>query len=224
MKDNPTSVLVVGPNFSVRRMFRNKNYHVFEEKFPQSPDIVVFTGGPDISPKLYNQVKLPTTVGINKDRDMEEKAIFQRYPMSLKVGICRGAQLLNVLSGGNLYQHVDNHSNRTHDCIDLLNKKIVKLNSSHHQMMVPSVDADVMCITNQRTYHASRPRPTEIPYDPEVIWYEKTKSLCFQPHPEYSQTGSIFSETERYFFDLIRYFMWDKDNKPKLLEKERKVG
>jgi gamma-glutamyl-gamma-aminobutyrate hydrolase PuuD len=121
MDKKPTTVFIVGNSYAVSKMFADKNYDVLEGKNPEAPDIVCFTGGADIDPKLYKQTKLPYTVGVDKDRDIREKAIFQRYPQALKVGICRGAQLLNVLSGGNMYQHVDNHTNRSHPCLDLLN-------------------------------------------------------------------------------------------------------
>jgi hypothetical protein len=96
-------------------------------------------------------------------------------------------------------------------------------------MMVPAEDADVICIAYESSYTHSKPRAIELPYDPEVIWYERTRSLCYQPHPEYAPSGAIFSKSEEYFFDLIRYFMWDdtptvpvQDNVQ--IEEERKVG
>lgn len=216
------TVLVVGNSWPVRQIFSKRNFRVLSEEKPEAPDIVCFTGGSDITPAFYNQQKLSYTRGIDKQRDINEKAMFNRYPQSFKVGICRGAQLLNVLSGGNMYQHVDNHQTGYHTCIDLITKKKVTLNTVHHQMMVPGNNADVICIANESTYRHSKPRQIELPYDPEVIWYEKTKSLCFQAHPEYINVGASYNQTEVYFFELLsRFFM---DNVDESKETERKVG
>ena len=77
----------------------------------KSSDLVVFTGGSDVDPALYAEPKHKETRS-KIDRDMREAAIFQvcvdsRIPM---VGICRGAQLLTVLAGGKLVQHIGGHT------------------------------------------------------------------------------------------------------------------
>lgn len=72
-------------------------------------DFIVIPGGPDVNPKLYGQPVHPET-HFEKDgiRDQFEKKIIER---AMEVGkpifaICRGLQLVNVVLGGTLHQHL----------------------------------------------------------------------------------------------------------------------
>lgn len=64
--------------------------------------------GPDIDPALYGAEPHPMSRGINAARDEAELALVAAaldadVPV---LGICRGAQLMNVLRGGTLHQHL----------------------------------------------------------------------------------------------------------------------
>jgi gamma-glutamyl-gamma-aminobutyrate hydrolase PuuD len=78
-------------------------------------DGVVLTGGPDISPDRYGAPLHPRTSVPRPERDAAEIAILHRaLDVGIPVlGVCRGAQLLNVALGGTLVQHlpevVDHH-------------------------------------------------------------------------------------------------------------------
>ncbi|UTS81645.1 gamma-glutamyl-gamma-aminobutyrate hydrolase family protein [Phaeobacter piscinae] len=68
-------------------------------------DAVVIGGGDDIAPTLYDGQIMPE-VRLDPDRDALEAAIVReatRQDVPL-LGICRGAQMLNVARGGRLYQ------------------------------------------------------------------------------------------------------------------------
>lgn len=53
-------------------------------------DIVLFTGGEDVSPNLYKVRPHPSTV-YNRERDKAEVSVFKKIkPTQLAVGICRG--------------------------------------------------------------------------------------------------------------------------------------
>lgn len=53
-------------------------------------DIVLFTGGEDVSPALYRTHPHPTTV-CNKERDKAEVSVFKKIkPTQLAIGVCRG--------------------------------------------------------------------------------------------------------------------------------------
>jgi gamma-glutamyl-gamma-aminobutyrate hydrolase PuuD len=75
----------------------------------QEADIVIWTGGADISPSLYGEAAIQQTTGVNPRRDRNDIAAWHMSHGKFRLGICRGAQLLNVLSGGGLWQHVDGH-------------------------------------------------------------------------------------------------------------------
>lgn len=71
-------------------------------------DGVLFTGGEDIDPGFYGEQKKYESVHVNRDRDqfemkLLESALRRRLPI---LGVCRGAQMINVGFGGTLYQDI----------------------------------------------------------------------------------------------------------------------
>jgi len=69
-------------------------------------DGVLFAGGEDVDPARYGEVKRYDSVDVNDNRDqfemkLLEHALHHRLPI---LGICRGAQVINVGFGGTLYQ------------------------------------------------------------------------------------------------------------------------
>jgi putative glutamine amidotransferase len=71
-------------------------------------DGLVFTGGPDLDPALYDASPHPETTNIRPERDRAEIALLTAaLERDLPVlAICRGSQVLNVALGGDLEQHV----------------------------------------------------------------------------------------------------------------------
>jgi putative glutamine amidotransferase len=71
-------------------------------------DGLVITGGRDVDPATYGQAAHPNTDEPARDRDAWEFALVRGalargLPL---LGICRGAQVLNVVLGGTLHQHL----------------------------------------------------------------------------------------------------------------------
>ena len=71
-------------------------------------DGLVITGGKDVDPAAYGQQPHPATDEPGRDRDAWEfallgEALKRKLPV---LGICRGAQVLNVALGGTLHQHL----------------------------------------------------------------------------------------------------------------------
>jgi len=71
-------------------------------------DALVLTGGSDVGPEVYGAEPHPETVGVHPHRDRSELelltgAIDRDLPV---LGICRGMQLLNIVRGGTLQQHL----------------------------------------------------------------------------------------------------------------------
>ncbi|MCW2636982.1 MAG: glutamine amidotransferase [Blastococcus sp.] len=79
-----------------------------------TPDVVerldglVLAGGADIDPARYGEEPGPHTTTIRPERDASETAVLQAaLDRDLPIlAICRGMQLLNVLLGGTLLQHL----------------------------------------------------------------------------------------------------------------------
>jgi putative glutamine amidotransferase len=71
-------------------------------------DGLVITGGKDVDPALYGQSAHPKTDEPRRDREAWEFALLRealRRGLPI-LGICRGAQVLNVALGGTLHQHL----------------------------------------------------------------------------------------------------------------------
>ena len=72
-------------------------------------DGILFSGGSDIDPAFYGELPQEGLGNVNPVRDMYEiplcKLILNDYDIPV-LGICRGNQLINVSSGGTLYQDI----------------------------------------------------------------------------------------------------------------------
>lgn len=182
-------------------------------------NLVVFTGGADINPFLYGQLRHRTTQP-SMLRDLHDIGVLKQcipYTQTL-VGICRGAQFLNCMVGGGLlWQNVDNHAvgERGHDVIDK-DGTVYRVNSYHHQMMIPGPDANVLLRANECSFKETVNYKTERKYDPEwkgwsepeAIFYPDRGVLCFQPHPECADDKS--NDTKKLFFNYIEEYALSK--------------
>lgn len=202
-------VFVVGGDYLVAKMFE-KNGHTLVPG-PEDAELLCFTGGADVNPVYYKDVKHRTT-RYDDNRDRYEIALYNLYSGLPKVGICRGSQFLNVMSGGTLWQDVDGHAiGITHSVTYLIegkydynfdpddddnpNRKLKNedwmVTSTHHQMMRPDKKtAELWGYAYEARYRdtgSQEKRRTNLKDSPdvEIVFYEHSKSLCFQPHPEY---------------------------------------
>lgn len=176
---------------------------------PEKANLICFTGGSDVTPSMYGDSKHRTT-GNDEWRDAKEERLFKwarekNIPM---VGICRGSQFLNVMSGGRMYQHVSNHCN-SHSITDVETGEVVFVSSTHHQMMMPSTDGVLVASSNlggsREWFDGPIARKDVSQEDIEVVFYPTTNCLCFQPHPEF--TDEAYQGMFTYFSDLLkRYF------------------
>jgi GMP synthase-like glutamine amidotransferase len=199
---------VVGkPNYQVAALFES---YGFEQKGLAKADVLVFTGGADVNPALYREAKHPMT-HYDPIRDEYERKVFDVSKMQYKIGICRGGQLLNVLSGGKMFQDVDGHRGKHLVLYYDNNRKTSSyfVTSTHHQMMKPVQPAgDVWAWASKTTERSvgHQMKTFRMPehhwVDPEVVYYKETNSLCFQPHPEYEN-----DDTRKLFFRCLNRFM-----------------
>ena len=176
---------------------------------------VVFTGGEDVHPEMYEEKKHPKTFS-NIFRDKREQVFFNMcknmgIPM---VGICRGAQFLNVMNGGRLMQNVHNHAiEGTHSIITREDKQ-VEVTSTHHQMMYPHGKYELLAWAEGLSHKYETGRGSIFPKkgkdaepfsEPEAVYFPSSKSLAVQFHPEYmnKDTGGYV-----YFQDLLKEFIY----------------
>jgi len=172
-------------------------------------DFVCLTGGEDVTPALYGDTAHKTTY-FSTWRDEDCKKIFdycqvENVPM---VGICRGGQFLNVMSGGRMYQDVEKHTT-SHYLTDHETGEVVYVSSTHHQMMMPGAGAQVIATSNlkgkREWFDDVTPRSDIADEDYEVVYYPTTKCLCFQPHPEFNAPD--YQGMKKYFHSLINRFL-----------------
>ena len=78
------------------------------EEVLEALDGLIFSGGNDLTPESYGAEADPTTNGTNPERDRGELALLTAaLERDLPVlAICRGFQVLNVVRGGDIVQHL----------------------------------------------------------------------------------------------------------------------
>lgn len=158
-------------------------------KRPQDFKLVLFVGGEDVSPLLYRE-KDAKFCDSNYERDLYEVEIygFAKRNNIKTTGICRGAQLLNVLAGGRMMHHIDNHAGCYHHAETLKSDKSVLVNSLHHQMIIPGGDVTVVAWSKHRLSNIYLGNNDEEEVwkgvETEAIIIPSTLSCGVQWHPE----------------------------------------
>jgi len=167
-------------------------------------DALVLWGGEDIHPSYYNE--RPHKYTQNKhgksQRDINEwKAM--KYAQINKIpiiGVCRGAQFLCVFSGGSLIQHVTGHvGGGRHNIMFADRNDVMVTTSCHHQMMYPwKTDYQLLAWATMRLsdcYEGEDEKEVvnmANKFEPEVIYFPKTRGLAIQGHPEWMEDSDPF--------------------------------
>jgi putative glutamine amidotransferase len=166
-------------------------------------DGICLAGGPDLDPTLYGALERHPELGpTNAEHDVFELAVARAadaagLPM---LGICRGAQALNVARGGTLHQHVAGHrqteiagtpTQRVAVAPDSLlaavtgASDVLDINSFHHQAVdVPGAGLRVVARAADGTVEA-----VEDPARPFVLgvqWHAETLT-------ERAEHGALFA-------------------------------
>ncbi len=220
-----SKVYVEGGDNLITKMFLGRGWKVVSDI--KKADLVCFSGGEDVCPLMYTHVPHQTTA-FSVKRDSSSLKDYYRAPLHVPlVGICRGAQFLNVMAGGTLYQDVDRHAiGGTHTAYRISNDneepRPYQVTSTHHQMMIPTEEAEILLFADVATTRKAflevggngkdstfgDPHP-DLP-DYEALFYEgngriaQPDILCFQPHPEYVEHDH---ECQQLFFDLLNEYL-----------------
>lgn len=205
-------VYVESRQLCLENVFRDLGWKIVDVP-TQAADFIVLMGGADINPFWYKQAKHSLTHRTDHSFDHMTATLAEFALMNNKnlIGICRGAQFINAISGGSMYQHVDNH-HRHHDLIDLQSGQKYRVNSIHHQMMIPHESAEIVAVADGPVamhlhYMEGSEEKMKVNTgdEPEVeaLFYRETKALCFQAHPEYA---TLNSPTRLYFYELMKRY------------------
>lgn len=161
-------------------------------------DGFLFTGGPDVAPKLYGEKIKPVCGELCEPRDTMEAILLKQVLEENKpvLGVCRGFQFLNAALGGNLYQDLPaehpsdliHHMEPPYDVpshevaipdgtplAECLGKERLGVNSCHHQGIDRLADAlCAMAVADDGLV--------------EAVWMpEKRFVWAVQWHPEFSR-------------------------------------
>ena len=187
-----------------------------DSKLDSSGALIIW-GGSDIHPSLYLRDNVSTYAGHTLTlRDQAESKLFAKAVDAglVVLGVCRGAQLGCALSGGILVQHVSGHTSDHR--IVTIDGRAFHTSSIHHQMMYPwNIEHELLAwtdypksgvyegLTDQELerWPVQRYGEKELPIEPEIIWFPKTKCLAIQGHPEMMDYTCLFN---RYIEELVR--------------------
>ncbi|MEW6409642.1 MAG: gamma-glutamyl-gamma-aminobutyrate hydrolase family protein, partial [Nitrospirota bacterium] len=106
-------------------------------------DGLLLSGGDDIHPSYYGEeitaeLKLTSNARTDFEIALLNEAIRARKPL---LGICYGMQLMNIVTGGTLYQDIEKHRESRHTVniysntklYDIVKVDVTDVNSTHHQ-------------------------------------------------------------------------------------------
>lgn len=184
----------------------------------EQANFVVFTGGEDISPYLYDDNSHPSTwsAPVRDEHDLLEynKAKSLKIPV---VGICRGSQLLCVISGGKLIQdQADIERMHLIECVD---GQHLLMNSMHHQaqypFLLPAEQYKLLAWTKGiSSYHKNgNDKEMHLPdgKEAEIVYYPKINGLGIQGHPEIMMkdygVDANSTKTIDYLRELLNRFL-----------------
>jgi len=189
---------------------------------------LILTGGPDVNPAKYGKSERESDCFIDETRDQLEFPLLDIVrEMKLPVlGICRGAQLLNVALGGTLIVdiptdysiQIDHKSNSNGDNRHLIEvvpgsllKKITKategeINSAHHQavehisehLRVSAIAPDGVIEAFEWNEPAGKPFLLGVQWHPERLDYDNVFSKRIAEHFLFE------AESRRLLFRTIR--------------------
>lgn len=130
--------------------------------------------------------------------DLDKYSKSLKLENTLRLGICRGNQLLTVLNGGKLVQDVTNHAGRAHPVL-ATNGMTYSTSSCHHQMAypynMPKEKYEILAHSVPKLsqhYEGGGIHWQDHFEEVEVIYFPETNSLGVQGHPEMMDENSPF--------------------------------
>lgn len=199
-------ILIVAGSLDDKKLMEMFDMDFAHDQYDDNIGLVLFTGGEDVTPELYGHKNLDSFN--NPQRDDHEAKIFGKFIDVPKVGICRGSQFLNVMSGGTMVQDLQGHglgAHRYHE-IKTNDGRMFSVNSTHHQMSIPGDKSELIAwsdeqLSNVYLWKDGIYKNDVINSENEVIFHPHTKSLGFQYHPEWMPKEMI---AVKYFKEQIQ--------------------
>ena len=164
----------------------------------ERPDALLLWGGQDVHPSYYGEVRHKFSQADAKptERDkFEWKAMMWAKGNKIPIiGVCRGAQFINVFAGGKLVQHCSgHHKDHLVVCED---GEMFPITSSHHQMLrIEGTDGRLLAWSHERRstfYVNGDDEGVHVEHEPEIVFYPGIKALAIQGHPEWVDKKTRF--------------------------------
>lgn len=178
----------------------------------EKSDAIFYTGGSDISTYLYGENTGKRTF-CNPERDKYEFHLFNHCADKLKIGVCRGGQLLTVANGYKLVQ--DSQHPHFHN-ISTFDNKVLYASSTHHQQfllqpnnLMKPAEFKLIGWANKLSNNHLDGDNKDYKFgknyqEPEIVIYNHEqfgKSIAIQMHPEFFDFDH---PTVRYLQGLIK--------------------
>lgn len=182
-------------------------------------DGFIFTGGDDYPPEYYNEKKHPKTKLLHHRRAKADIYLAKKVLETDKpvLAICGGIQLVNIVLGGKLIQHLSNlethnKENKTKDrthhieikkdslLYDIYKEDKLVVNSAHHQAIHPEYIGDdlrVVAIALDGVIEAVEIEKSDerffiaVQWHPERIRDEKQRKLIFEAFLGAAKSSSL---------------------------------
>lgn len=158
-------------------------------------DKVIIIGGQNVDPKFYGEEKMAQEDDFLLERDLYEIALIKACLAQNKplFTVCRGMQLTNVVLGGSLYQHIDNHWQEadpdvlTHtititpqSCLGQIYGSQTQINSYHRQAIKTLADGLEVIARHPEdntieavTFTDKSKRFLGVQWHPELLWQKR---------------------------------------------------
>lgn len=171
--------------------------------------LIVFTGGADVSPELYGDTSPKNVCHNNSKRDQQEIGIFRfaesrGIPM---VGICRGMQFLNVMTGGKMIHDIAGHGGGDHKIMTRDRDEAFVVNSFHHQMCIPHKSTTILSWSNSKlSKEYIGDEDTVMNYrgpEVEAIYMQRLRAIGVQWHPETMIGNEDYATALSWFRHLV---------------------
>lgn len=148
------NILIYTDSASIKRVLETRfpvtqSKELLLEK-PYMIEAAILGGGPDVNPALYQQVDAGNVCNYVKERDRVELNIinFLHERNTPMIGVCRGAQLLNVFCGGGLIMDIRGHGGCRHSVEARGYKDKFEVSSLHHQACLVPDDSTILAVAS----------------------------------------------------------------------------
>ena len=166
---------------------------------PSKIDMVVLSGGADVHPYFYRGKDRYKLCFTSIKRDRFEKSVFEHCKLhNVKItGICRGLQFINVMAGGFMFQHIEDHSlNYMHEVYYPFSGEMIPTNSYHHQLVGLAKEAIPIawaCPKRSSVYVWQNGQVTKTIGQEEIeaAIFPKLRAMGVQYHPEWMSHRSF---------------------------------